>query len=680
MTSWQAVAFSAILASAVCVSSIGTPHSDDDPLLDIDHAVKPGDDFYRYANGGWESTVTIPTGQSTFDTRAILNKRTSDRVNALIREAAAAHPAANGAAQKVGAYYTSFMDEAAIESKGWKPLADEMSSIASIKNPASLSAYLGTTLNSEVDGLTSNADHVFGVWINQGFEDAEHNLPHIWQGGLGMPDRDTYLDQSPKMAELRAQYQAHIAAALKMAGMADAETRAANVMSLEVRIAQAHAPESEAADVFKQNNPWKRGDFDSKAPGMNWGEYLKSAGLANQSAFIVWQPSAVTGVSALVGSERVEVWKDYLKLHLIDHYASALPKEIDAEHSNFFGKVLSGAQQMPDRDASAIAATNGALGLAVSQLYTQRYFPPEAKAKAKAMVADLITAYHGRISSIKWMSAETKSKALAKLGTLEIIVGYPDRWIDYSSLEVDPADALGNMRRAEAFNRSRNLAKLTQPVDPVAWPINPHVPGAVIMFSPNVEFFSAAILQPPYFDSGRDAAYNYGSAGAGMAHEISHSFDELGNIYDDKGRLGSWWTVDDKARFDAEAVKLVAQFNAYCPFPDLCLNGKQVQTENVADLAGLLVAHDAYLLSVRGKPEVVLGGLTGEQRFFLAFAQRWRRIQSEDSLRHQIKTDSHPPGQYRSNTVRNVGDWYKAYKITPADKLFLKPEDRVEIW
>jgi predicted metalloendopeptidase len=278
------------------------------------------------------------------------------------------------------------------------------------------------------------------------------------------------------------------------------------------------------------------------------------------------------------------------------------------------------------------------------------------------------------------MSPQTKKKALAKLAAFEIGVGYPDAWIDYSTFEVVRGDASGNWRRAEAFLRARNLAKLRQAVDPIEWPINPQIPGAVIMFSPNAEFFSAAILQPPYFDSQRDAASNYGSAGAGMAHEISHSFDELGNIYDAQGRLGDWWTAEDRTEYHAAAAKLVAQFDAYCPFTDLCVKGKQVLTENIADLAGLLVAHDAYVLSLKGRADVAIGGLSGDQRFFLAFAQRWRKAQGEATLRKQIATDSHAPGKYRSDTVRNLDAWYKAYAISASDELYLKPEDRVRIW
>jgi len=413
---------------------------------------------------------------------------------------------------------------------------------------------------------------------------------------------------------------------------------------------------------------------------MDWEAYFKSAGLAGQSEFIVWQPSAVTGVSALVDTEGIDPWRDYLRFHLIEHYAGVLPPAAAAEHFSFYGKILSGRQQAPDHAEAAIAATNGALGQAVGQLYTRRYFPPEAKARVQVMVTDLTTAFRSRIANLAWMSPQTKEKALAKLAALEIGIGYPDAWIDYSTLNVVRGDAFGNWRRAEAFNRQRNLEKLRQPVDPIEWPIHPQIPGAVIMFSPNAEFFSAAILQPPYFDSQGDSASNYGSAGAGMAHEISHSFDELGNIYDAHGRLSRWWSGEDLGRFRAEAAKLVAQYDAYCPLPDLCVKGKQVLSENAADLAGLLVAHDAYVLSLKGQTDVVLGGRSGEQRFFLAFAERWRRLQSETALRRQIAADTHAPGEYRSDAVRNVDAWYQAYKVVNGDRLYVKPEDRVRIW
>ena len=682
MTSFRGTALLSLFACTLALSAASPDHdvSTQNGSQDIDRSIKAGDDFYHYANGGWLKTVAISAGQTSYDTRSILVARTSQRVRDLIQDAAAAHSAKGSVTQKVGDYYASFMDETGIEAKGMTPLADEMAAISAINSKKSLSAYLGTTLNSEVDGLTGNADHVLGVWVNQSFTHSQHYVFHLLQGGLGMPDRDDYLDPSPKTAALRMQYQSHIAAMLKLAVVDDSENRAAHVLALEIRIAQAHAPDSDAADVFKQNNPWKRADFAANAPGMDWDAYFKAAAVAEQPEFVVWQPSAVTGTSALVGSEPVDVWKDYLKFHLIDHYASVLPKAVAAAHFAFYGTVLSGMQQTPDRNQDAIAATNAALGQAVGQLYTQRYFPPEAKARAQAMVADLIAAYRARIPNLTWMSSQTKEKALAKLATLRIGVGYPDTWIDYSTLDVIRGDAFGNMRRAEAFNRSYNLAKLKRPADPDEWRIDPQIVGAIILFSPNTETFSAGILQPPYFDPQGDAASNYGSAGAGMAHEISHSFDELGNIYDAQGRLGKWWTEEDSARYHAAAAKLVEQFKAYCPLSDVCVNGEQVLTENIADLTGLLIAHDAYSLWLKGKPDVVINGLTGEQRFFLAFAQRWRRAQSEAALRRQVKSDTHAPGEYRSDTVRNVDAWYKAYDVTPANKLYLKPEDRIAIW
>ena len=647
---------------------------------DMDRSIKPGDDFYRYANGGWLKAQTIPAGQSSFDNRAILTERAGERVRSLIQEAATANSAKGSFAQKVGDYYSSFMDEAAIESKGLTPLSGDMAAIAAIRDKASLSAYLGTTLNSEVDGLTANADHVFGVWVNQSFTDSKRYVFHLLQGGLGMPERESYLDASPKTAELRAKYQAHIGAILKLAGVADAERKAAGILALEIRMAQAFAPDADAADVFKQNNPWKRSEFAVKAPGMDWNAYFTSAGIDDQSDFLVWQPSAVSGISALVGSESVELWKDYLQFHLIEHYSSVLPKAVAAEDFAFYGAILSGAQAPPDRNKLAIAATNAALGQAVGQLYTQRYFPPEAKARAQAMAANIITAYRNRIENLAWMSPETKQKALTKLAAFKIGIGYPDSWIDYSTFEVVRGDAFGNMRRAEAFNRSYNLAKLKRPADTGEWRIDPQIVGAIIVFTPNTESFSAGILQPPYFDYQGDAASNYGSAGAGMAHEISHSFDELGNIYDDQGRLGMWWTPEDTEKYHAAAAKLAVQFSGYCPFSGLCVNGKQVLSENIADIAGLLTAHDAYVLSLNGKPDVVIAGLTGEQRFFIAFSQRWRKLLSESVLRRQVATDTHAPGEYRSDTVRNIDAWYKAFDIAPGDKLYLRPEDRVRIW
>ena len=677
MSALPGTALAVVLSLAIGGSAVSVTRATDG--TDMDRTVRPGDDFYRYANGGWLKMAAAQAGGPS-DTRSLLTQRARQRVRNLIQQAASAHAAKGSVTQKVGDYYTSLMDADGIEAMGLTPLAGELAAISAIADKTSLSAYLGSTLNSEVDGLTSNADHIFGVWVNQGFADSHHNLPHLWQGGLGMPDREAYLDPSAKMAALRAQYQAHIAAMLKLAGVSDAPAKAARILALEVRIAQSHSPDSDASDVFKQNNSWNRSDFDTRAPGIDWSAYFAAAGLSLQQDFTVWQPSAIVGTSALIGSENIAAWKDYLTFHLVEHYAAVLPRAVRDEHFAFYGAILSGASQAPDRGDDAIAHTNSALGQAVGQLYVQRYFPAKTKARAQTMGRDLIAAFRARIASLRWMSPQTREKALAKLAAFQLGLGYPDKWIDYASLDIRRGDPFGNMRRTEAFNRAHNLARLNQSVNPIDWPLNPQDPGAVIMFSPNAEFFSAAILEPPFFAPDGDAASNYGSAGAGMAHEISHSFDELGNLYDAEGRLDAWWTAEDRARYEAAAARLAAQFDGYCPLAGLCVNGKQVRTESIADLAGLLVAHDAYVLSLKGKPDVTIDGLSGEQRFFLAFAQRWRKMQSEDALRRQIATDTHPPGEYRSDTVRNVEAWYDAFGVAPGDKLYLKREDRAGIW
>ena len=649
----------------------------------LDTSVKPGDDFYKYANGSWLKTAQIPADKAATGPGQALTDKTSQLVKGLIQDAAASHPKAGTDAQKVGDYYASYMDEDGIEAKGLAPLKGDLDAIGAISDKASLSAYLGTTLRADVDALNATnfyTDHIFGVWITQGFEDPNHNIPYILQGGLGMPDRDYYLSDDPHMADLRAKYQAHIASVFKLAGVADADAKAAGVMALETKMAQAHVSRVDSEDVHKANNPWAKADFAAKAPGIDWDAYFKAAGLGSQSNYIVWQPGAVTGLSALVASEPVAVWKDWATFHAIDHYAAVLPKAYVAERFAFYGTALSGTPQMSDRWKRAIGSTNGALGMVVGKLYTDKYFPPAAKAKIKAMVDEMLVAYHARIEALTWMSPDTKAKALAKLGTLRVGVGYPDKWIDYSSLDIVRGDAYGNIRRAEMFNYKLNLAKLGQTPDRGEWVMVPQIVNAVNLPMANALNFPAGILQPPYFDPQADAAYNYGAIGATIGHEISHSFDDQGSQFDSEGRLLNWWTPDDLAHFQGAGAKLAAQYDGYCPFTDLCVNGKQVLSENIADVAGLSAAHDAYMLSLHGKPDKVIDGMTGDQRFFISYAQSWRQAEREAALRQQIQTDGHAPDEYRGDTVRNLDAWYKAFNVQPGDKLYLKPEDRVQVW
>ncbi|EGF89412.1 peptidase family M13 family protein [Asticcacaulis biprosthecium C19] len=678
----SATAIALVFSTLMTGVALAEPVHDVD-LVGIDASVKPGDDFYRYANGTWITSAEIPADRSSYGPSAVLVEKTSEQVRALIQDAAAGNAPAGSNAQKVGDYYAAFMDEAAIETKGLQPLAAEFAAIDAITDKAGLATYFGSHLRADVDALNATdlyTDNLFGFWAQQGFEAPERVVAYLMQGGLGMPDRDYYVDPSEKMAALRTRYQQHIVTMLTLANVPDAEARAAQIMALETDIAKNHATRLDTSDVSKANNPWTRDQFAVKAPGLDWDAYFKAAGLSGQNDFIVWQPSAIAGSSALVASQPLDIWKVYLRYRLLDHYAQVLPKSFYDEVFSFYGTALQGTPKMRDRWKRAISATNGALGEAVGQLYVERHFPPQAKAKIQAMVDNEIAAYRVRMEKLDWMSPETKAKALAKLGTLKVGVGYPDRWIDYSGQEVVRGDAVGNMQRAERFNYERNLAKLGKAPDHYEWVMTPQTVNAVNLPMANALNFPAAILQPPYFDPEADSAFNYGGIGATIGHEISHSFDDMGAMFDDKGRLINWWTAEDLKHFKAAGAALARQYDAYCPFTDLCLNGELVLSENIADVAGLAAAYDAYKMSLGGKPDVVKNGLTGDQRFFIAFAQSWRDKTREAALRQQILTDGHAPDEYRGDTVRNLDAWYEAFKVTPDQRQYLKPEDRVQVW
>lgn len=665
------------LSAAALVALLSTTAASSESLPEMksamDITVQPGEDFYAFANGDWVKTAKLPAGKSAYATADMLRERNQQRVIEIVQRAAAPAPTRSLLEQQVGDFYASLMDQAQIDAKGIAPLTEELAQIHAIRDRSALAAYLGHTTRLG-DGAGAPGESIFAVWIHQGFSQAERNVPHLQQGGLGLSSRDDYPDQAPEKAELRAKYQMLIAAVLRQMDEPAAENQAARIVALETSIARAHATQADTDDVNKDNNIWQRPDFDAKAPGMDWSAYFRAAGLGAQQEFVVWQPSAATGISNLVAQEPLEVWKAYLAFHLLKHHAPELP-------TGYRDLFLAFPLASPaDAQARALSVTQEKFGEAIGRLYVTRYFPPEAKAAAKAMVENIRAAFRARIAKLTWMAPETRAKAVAKLDALNVGLGYPDSWTDFTGLKITRDDALGNVRRIEEFAYRRMLAKLQQPVDPGEWALAPQGVGAIINFSPNAIQFSAGLLQPPYFDDRGDAAANYGSAGAGIAHEISHSFDELGNTYDAQGRLQSWWTAEDTQRFKAAAEPLAAQFDTYCPHPDLCVHGRQVLGESVADLGGLMVAYDAYHLSLNGGPDVVKDGLTGDQRFFIAFAQRWRKLQTEDALRQQIMSDTHLPGPYRSDTVRNMDAWYRAFNVSPADKLYLKPEARRHVW
>lgn len=649
----------------------------------MDRSVKPGDDFFKYANGTWLARTEIPADRSTYGSSAILIELTDRRVAELIQETANSDAPAGSDLRKIGDYYASFMDTTAIEAAGLAPLQRTLDSIAAIRDRKDLARVLGSGLRADVDAINATnlyTENLFGLWVAQDFDDPSHYSPFLLQGGLGMPDRSYYVDSSASMATIRAKYQEHIAAMLTLAKVPDAGTKAAAIAGLEARMAAAHATREASGDVTKGNNHWTRADFGTKAPGLDWETYFAAAGLTKPAGFVVWQPGAVTGLSALVASEPLETWKDYLTFHAINSRSAVLPAAIGRQAFAFYGPVVTGAQKQRDRWKRAVTATNGALGFAVGKLYTERFFPAAEKARAKTMVANLIAAFGTRIDHLEWMAPATKKEAKAKLAVLKVGVGFPDSWPDHAGLEIVKGDAYGNAERAQLFQLRERLARLDQPVDRSEWVMTPQTVNAVNLPAMNAMNFPAAILQPPYFDSQRPLAMDYGAMGAIIGHEVSHSFDNQGALFDATGRLHNWWTPEDFKHFEASSKQLVAQYDAYRPFPDLAVKGQQTLGENIADVAGLTAAYDAYRLSLRGKPAPVVEGLSGDQQFFVSFAQSWRSKAREPAMRNRILTDGHAPGEYRASTVRNIDAWYQAFGVKPGQRLYLAPADRVRVW
>jgi putative endopeptidase len=652
-------------------------------LVGIDRTVAPGDDYFAFANGTWLKTTEIPADRSSWGTSGILTELTARRTADLIAEAAKQNAPAGSDARKVGDYYASFMDEAAIEAKGLDPVKPALAAIAAISDAKSLARYLGGTLRADVDILNStdlDTDNLFGLWVAQDLDDPTKYAPFLLQGGLELPDRDYYVSPTPRMTEIRSKYQAHIAAVLKLAGLTDPQAKAGRIFALEKKIAEVHATREETEDVPKGNNHWTPAELATRAPGLDWSTFLASAQLDKERVFVVWQPHAVTGIAALVRSQPLDVWKEYLAYHALEHHNTFLPKAFVDEGFAFYATTLSGTLQQRERWKRAVAATDAALGEVVGKLYVARYFPPAEKARAEAMVRNVVAAFARRIDSLDWMAPKTKAQAKAKLAVLKVGVGYPDKWRDYSRLEVAANDAYGNVERASVFEYQRNLSKLGQPVDRGEWVMNPQLVNAVNLPAMNALNFPAAILQPPDFDPTRPSVMDYGAAGATIGHEICHSFDDQGALFDATGKLNNWWTAEDLAHFRASAAALVAQYDAYKPFPDVHVNGKQTSSENIADVAGLNAAYDAYRLSLGGKEAPTVQGLTGDQQFFLSFAQSWRFKIREQAARQRLVTDGHAPAAYRADTVRNLDAWYTAHDVKPGQALYLAPTARVRIY
>ncbi len=672
-----------LVAIAVAALACAKPEKGP-PAVDVagmDRSIRPGDDFYGYANGGWMKATEIPPDRAVYGSFTIIEEMVTKRTADLIQEAGKAKAAKGSPKAMVGAYYEAWMNEEAIEKRGLEPLKAELDAIAGITDGSSLARVLGAGLRADVDALNNTdfyTSRPFGLWAAPDFAHPETNVGYLLQGGLGMPDRDNYRNTDAKAVELQEKYRAHVLAALELAGVRDADSRAARIYELEKKIAEAHVSRTDSIDVLKANNPWPLAEFPRRAPGLDWKLYFEAAGLSAQPMLMVWHPSATSGIAALAASEPLDLWKDYLTFHALNRASPLLPKAFAEDWFRFYGTALSGAEKPRDRWKRAVSAASNALGDAVGQLYVGRWFPASAKAEAETMVRNIVAAFARRIDRLAWMSPGTREKAKAKVATLYVGIGYPDRWRDYSGLEIRRDDALGNALRSELFDYRWSLSKLGRPVDKQAWSMTPQTVNAVNLPLQNAMNFPAAILNPPFFYTDSDPVRNYGAIGTVIGHEISHSFDDQGAQFDAEGRLANWWTPEDLAHFQEVAAKLVAQYDAYEPLPGLHVNGKLTISENIADVAGVAAAYDGYRSAYPKTAD--LDGFNGDQRFFIGFGQAWRSKVRPEALRNQLMTDGHAPGEYRADTARNLDAWYGAFDVQPGQKLYLAPEARVRVW
>ncbi|MFC0104054.1 M13 family metallopeptidase [Sphingopyxis terrae] len=628
-----------------------------------DMSVKPGDDFDKYANGGWFARTEIPADQASAGVDYDVYNLTQRQLRQLVTGAPAT--------SQVGGLYQSFMDEKRVAQLGAKPLMADIAAVAAIKDKSEMARFMGASQGS------------FGASIVGGGPYADPDTPTVnvlWlgQGGIGLPDRDYYLNDSFKPQ--RDAYRAYIARTMKMIGNPDPEKAADAVLAFETEIAKVSWAIAERRDLGKINNPMSSEALAAYAPGLDWSAWFAGAAIPAQKRIIVNENTAIRDIAALYGKTPLDTLKLWQEFHVADNAANYLSDDwVDSRFE--FSKALSGVTEMRPRWKRGLRLVDGSLGELVGEEYAKQYFPPSAKAKMETLVANLKLAMGDRIRGNSWMAPATKEAALAKLGKMDVMVGYPDKWRDYSGLKIDPADLYGNVKRSAAFEYAYQLADLDKPVDRKKWSMNPQEVNAYNGGLENKIVFPAGILQAPYFSETVDDAVNYGAIGAVIGHEITHGFDDQGRKIDASGAVRDWWTKEDAARFDAQAKGFGAQYATYEAAPGAFINPDLTMGENLADLAGLEVAYDAYHRSLNGKEAPVIDGLTGDQRFFLAFAQAWRDKAREDATKQQVASDPHSPARWRIiGPLRNVDAWYKAFNVAPGTKYYLKPEDRTRIW
>ncbi|MEO6580823.1 MAG: M13-type metalloendopeptidase [Sphingomicrobium sp.] len=633
----------------------------------MDTSVQPGNNFYDFANGTWAKNTTIPADKSNYGMFTYLDDISRDRTKILIENAA------RDPSSRIGAVYASFMDEAAIEAKGLAPIQPWLGQIKAVQSKGDLPALYAAAGKMGIGTP-------FGGYVGQDDKNPEEYILSVSQSGLGMPDRDYYLKADPKLVETRAKYLQHLTDMLTLAGEPNAAGRAKAILAFETQIAQGSWTRVENRDATKTYNKMTLAELAKAAPGYDFTRMIKSSGAQGVSSLIVSQPSAISKIAGLVSKAPLGVLKDQLMIRSLDAYSAYLPSAFDKESFSFYGTTLSGTPEQEPRWKRAVDVTTGVLQDDVSRLYVAQYYPPETKAAADQLVKNIIGAMGERIDKLDWMAPATKAKAHEKLAAFTPKIGYPSQWRDMSSLVVERGDPLGNAMRSNAFDYADNISKLGQPIRRWEWGMTPMTINAYANPGMVEIVFPAAILQPPFFDPNADPAINYGGIGAVIGHELSHHFDDQGAKYDKSGRLSDWWTPADVAAFNARLDKLGKQYDAYEPLPGMHVQGKLTMGENVADLAGLTLAHDAYVASLNGRPAPVIDGLTGDQRFYLGWAQVWRRNYREANLRQRLLTDPHSPSEQRVSVVRNMDPWYDAYQVRPGQALYLAPDARVRIW
>lgn len=641
-----------------------------------DLTVRPQDDFFRYANGTWLNEFEIPADLPSYGSFTKLYLRSEAQIQTIIEEAAMMKPAsAVTLEQKVGALYRDYLDTKAIEAAGLKPLAGHFERVRAAKTHEDVARLFGEWSRIGVPSP-------FGSYVTQDAKNPDVNLAHLYQGGLTLPDRDYYLvADNPRFAVAREAFVEYLTFLFGQAELKDAAERAQRVLELETELAESHWASEETRDRDRTYNVMSASEIKALAPGFPWDAYLTTAGMAGQERYIVMQPSAFTGLAKSFGGAPVSVWRDVLIYRLLASNSSLLPQAIDQAAFKFSSTAMTGSERQRDREKRGVQFVNGAVGQALGKLYVERHFSPVAKERMDELVSNLLVAMGERIDGLDWMSAETKTKAHDKLSKFVPKIGYPDKWRDYSKLEIHPGDLIGNAMSARAFSRDYNLAKLDKPVDRDEWFMSAQTVNAYYNPGLNEIVFPAAILQPPFFDEHADDAVNYGAIGAVIGHEIGHGFDDQGRKSDGDGVLQDWWTEEDARRFQERAQGLIDQYGTFSPVEGMFLNGELTLGENIGDLGGIEVAYHAYKLSLGGKEAPIIDGLTGDQRFFHGFAQIWKGKAREQMLAMQVASGPHSPVEFRVNgVVPNVDAWYEAFGVKPGDAMYRAPEDRVRIW